>query len=334
MDGEHRTEFKDFLFSFGMTVAGLILLFLGSVTIVPRASERLALPKSSPRQFNFEKTLNAAALPASHSMVPVAVSSTTAIPKLTAAAAVIVDDKTGTVLWSKNPDEVRSLASITKLISALVILDCVPNWATTTIILDNDDVESSHFLYAGEKITAEDLWHAALIGSSNGAINALARIACPKEFTEFVLQMNVKAQALGLNTLRLVEPTGLDSGNRGTAMDIIKLLAVALEKEKIADTLATGEYYIRPVGEKTPRRVWSTNWLLTNWIPNRFGPAKIAGKTGFINDSGYNFVVRIKNRDNQAVRVVVLGTASNEARFTEARDLAEWAFANYRWPTN
>lgn len=332
MDGERRSEAKDFIFSFGLTLVGLVLLFIGSVTIVPQAKDRLSLPKSAPRQFNFEKDLSRTTLPESRPVIPVAKNEVAIVPKITAAAAVVIDDSTGTVLWSKNPDDVRSLASITKLISALVILDCNPNWSQTTTIQEADDIYSSHLLNAGETLTADDLWHAGLIGSSNGAINALARIACPDDPASFVLRMNEKAKELGLTTFQLVEPTGLDANNVGSAIDVARLLQLATQHDKIANTLAIGEYYIEPQGVKTKRRVWSTNWLLTNWVSNQFDPKHIIGKTGYIGDSGYNFVVRIGRNEQKAVRVVVLGAKDNESRFTEARDLANWAFGNYRWP--
>jgi D-alanyl-D-alanine carboxypeptidase len=76
----------------------------------------------------------------------------------------------------------------------------------------------------------------------------------------------------------------------------------------------------------------STDWLLTKWVPHNFPKDQVVGKTGYIKDSGYNFVAQITDTKKHTIRVVVLGASSNESRFSEARDVAEWAFANYIWP--
>jgi D-alanyl-D-alanine endopeptidase (penicillin-binding protein 7) len=143
--------------------------------------------------------------------------------------------------------------------------------------------------------------------------------------------MNEKAQDLRLRSLRFVEPTGIDERNVGNARDVARLLKYALASDKIYNTLQTPEYYSNPIGQK-PRRVWTTDWLLTKWVPNKFGDLTIAGKTGYIDGSKYNFAVRIENGGKRAIRTVVLGADTMEARFSEARDLATWAFDHYAWP--
>jgi D-alanyl-D-alanine endopeptidase (penicillin-binding protein 7) len=318
----------DFLSSFGMMLAGVCLVFIFSVSFYK--TNNIKLPQSGERNWlggDVEQHI----LPVSHPAVPLAKNKNEFKDNLTAVSALVVDDRTDTVLWEKNSDEVRSLASITKLMSALVLLDLPMKWGTTTEITSDDDLDSSHAIQAGDKLTAKELWQVALIGSSNSAINALVRTSGLDE-KEFVEKMNEKAKTLRLSSLKFSDPTGLDSGNRGSAGDIIRLLKVALQQDKIYSTLQIGEYYTKPLNSKRERRVWSTDWLLTGWIPSRFKPVQIAGKTGYISDSGYNFVVRLEDKEKRAVRVLILGAASNEARFSEARDLADWAFKNYLWP--
>jgi D-alanyl-D-alanine endopeptidase (penicillin-binding protein 7) len=197
--------------------------------------------------------------------------------------------------------------------------------------LADDWDKSTHHINVGEKFTLNDLWKVALVGSSNTAIEALVRISGVTK-TEFVERMNAKAQAMHLNSAHFTEPTGLDSGNVANAMDTARILKEALRQDKIFSTLSLGECYIQPLDADKPRRVWSTDWLLTNWIPNDFTAENIIGKTGYINESGYNFAVRLTDKKDRIVRVVVLGANSNETRFSEARDLAEWVFKNYLWP--
>lgn len=321
----------DFFSSFGMMLAGICLLFVSSVSIYTTTNAKL--PKSGERNW-LGGDVEQQTLPISHPAVPLVKSDKVDfLDSLTAASALVVNDQTDTILWEKNIEEVRSLASITKLMSALVLLDLPINWSTTTQIINEDDLSSSHAIQVGDEFTAEDLWHIALIGSSNSAVNALVRVSGLSE-EDFVKKMNEKAVILRLSSLRFSDPTGLDSGNRGNAKDIIRLLKVALQQDKISSTLQIGEYYAKPLNSKKQRRIWSTDWLLIGWIPSQFKPAQIAGKTGFIGDSGYNFAVRLEDKEGRAVRVLILGASSSETRFTEARDLAEWAFKNYLWPND
>lgn len=316
-------------------IVGVVLLFISSVTFAsPRVKAKIAInfPQSQARVFNqIGGDTMPTVLPVSRPAVPTPKDKTIFIGSLTAAAAIVVDDKTNTVLFKKNIDRSRSLASITKLMSAIVLANLPLNWSTTTIVSQEDLDSSSHHINADEEYTLEDLWHIALIGSSNSSIKSLIR-ASGLDDDRFVEQMNKKAAELDLTSLHFVEPTGLDSGNVGNAWAIVRLLKEALKIDKIYRTLQIGEYYTQPLNQEKSRRVWSTDWLLTNWVPSNFSAEEIVGKTGYITESGYNFVVRLSDGVGHAVRVAVLGADSNESRFSEARDLAEWTFGHYLWP--
>jgi len=250
--------------------------------------------------------------------------------KLTAKSAVVIDVKSENILFDKKIKNIRSLASITKLMSAMVLLDLPIDWSVSTTITLKDGEEDS-YVYPGEKFTLQDLWNIALVGSSNRAVNALIRES-NIEKENFIKLMNRKAQELNLASLKFVEPTGLSEKNTGNAIDAAKLLKEALHFERIYNTVKIGEYYARPLNQKKLRRVWSTNWLLTNWVPNDFSAENIAGKTGYIEQSGYNFVVSLKNKNNHEIIIAILGADSHEKRYEEARDLGEWIFDNYVWP--
>lgn len=323
-------KFFNFLSSFGVMLAGVVLLFVGSVGFeIKKNPQFLTFPQSQARAQS-GGDITPAVLPQSKPTLPLKKDSAIFNVTTTAAAILVLDDQTDTVLYEKNTNVVRSLASITKLMSALVLLDLPIDWATTTVVTVSDCDSSSHHINPGEKFTLGDLWKVALIGSSNSAINVLTRASSntPESFVEL---MNIKARTLGLTSARFADPTGLDSRNLANAADIAQLLKVALGKEQILSALQTSEYYAQPIGKKL-RRIWSTNWLLTHWIPSDYDKVKIAGKTGYIYDSDYNFAVRLADKNNHGVRVVVLGSASNETRFTEARDLADWVFTHYLWP--
>lgn len=325
------SKFTDFLSSIGMMLVGVFLLFFSSVYFASDHHFSFAQLPTSGKRSNVGGDITLENLPPSKPSVPLlkAGGGVFSLP-LTAISATVLDTKTKTVLFNKNETEIRSLASITKLMTAMVLLDLPMKWASTTIITE-DDIEGDHHVEVGERFSLEDLWHVALIGSSNSAINTLVRNSGVGE-EKFVELMNQKAKDLRLSSARFFEPTGLSERNMATAPDTAKLLIDALKFDKIYNTVQIAEYYAKPLGEKKTKRVWTTNWLLTNWIPNNFKTENIAGKTGYIDDSGYNFVVSLSDDKKHTITVAILGAATNEERFSEARDLAAWVFDHYLWP--
>lgn len=325
------SKFTDFLSSIGMMLAGVFLLFFSTVYFGVHSDVSFAQLPTSGKRTPVGGDVVVENLPASRPSVPLKktpAEATFSIP-LTAASVVVMDSKTKTILYNKNASDIRPLASITKLASAMVLLDLPIKWSASTVITEAD-IEGDHHVEVGEKFTLEDLWQVGLVGSSNSAINALVRNSGVTE-EEFVKLMNEKAKDLRLGSARFFEPTGLSEKNMSTALDAAKLLIDALKFDKIYTTVQIPEYYAHPFGGKA-RRIWTTNWLLTNWVPNDFKAENIAGKTGYIDDSGYNFAVSLTGRNKHAITVVVLGATSNEARFSEARDVANWVFDNYAWP--
>lgn len=326
-------KITDFLSSVGMMIIGVGLLFFSSVTLTAKPVQNFVSNLSEPGLRLFTGgDYKVPSLPVSRPLLPMLRDKNLMYSAtMTAKTVMVVDDQTNTVLFKKNANEVRSLASMSKLMSVLVLNELITNWASSTVITDEDADPSSHHLFVGERYTLQDLWKVALIGSSNSAIHALVRSTGLSE-EEFAAKMNEKAKELSLNSLRFVEPTGLDSRNMGKAVDILKLLKMALKVDRIAAALRLPEFYAMPINEKKRHQVWNTDWLLTNWVPNTFDKEILVGKTGFIDESGYNFVVRVPGKKPHIIRVVILGAASNEARFTETKELSEWIFANFVWP--
>jgi len=248
--------------------------------------------------------------------------------QFTAGSVFVKDLETKTTLYKKNPYEIRPIASITKLMSALVILERNPDWVSSTQVVV-DDIPDTH-MYAGDTYTFDELWLAALVGSSNKAILTLSdAVGWPRE--AFVERMNQKAMELGMNNSRFVDPTGLDAGNVSTASDVVLLLEEALRNEKIKQATLTKEHNLYSNERKQTHHMWSTDWLLLGWIPNHL-TGILGGKTGYIPDSGYNFVMQTVDDDGHVIDVIVLGANIHEARFTEARDVAQSIFENYTWP--
>ena len=241
---------------------------------------------------------------------------------------IVKDDATGAVLYRQAEYEERPMASLTKLMSALVILEKAPRWSSSTQVV-GDDIIDTH-MYAGDTHTLDQLWHAALIGSSNKAIYTLAdAVGWPR--AAFVERMNEKARELGMANTVFVDPTGLDAGNVSTASDLAIIMQEAMRHERIRNALLTKEYSLYSTERGKEHHLWNTNWLLLGWIPSELREIR-GGKTGYIPESGYNFVLQTADQAGHALTVVILGAATHEARFTEARDAAEWVWANYRWP--
>lgn len=240
----------------------------------------------------------------------------------------VKDHKTGKVLLSKNSDKEHPLASITKLMSAMVLLDNDINWRERILVTSKDIPES--MVDSGESYSKSSLWTASLVGSSNKSMYSLVKdLEWP--LPAFIQRMNKKAQNMGLSDTYFVDTTGLDKNSVSTAEDISILLREAMKHKKIQKALTTDQVEISPKNEEGMHHIWNTNWLLLGWIPNKF--EKIyGGKTGHIEAAGYNFTVQVSDENGNTLDVVVLGAKSHEARFEVAQNAARWVFENYSWP--
>ncbi|MFA6304828.1 MAG: serine hydrolase [Patescibacteria group bacterium] len=246
--------------------------------------------------------------------------------KVTAQAAIIVDKQTMSVLWQKNPDVERSLASITKLITALVFLEHNPGWQTEVVVQASDyRVGGRAYVYAGEKILVKDLFNASLVASSNSATVALARSTglAPEAF---VTAMNAKAKELGMAKSLFTEPTGLDPDNISTARDVAALAVAAFDKPEIKSATQAEEYTLIVQNNKRREVLKNTDKLLNSYLN------VLAGKTGYLDEAGYCLVSNVAGAGKSDILVVVLGSKSEPDRFQDLKSLAQWAFDNYHWP--
>ena len=145
------------------------------------------------------------------------------IRKATFKSAFVMDEDTENQLFAFNESEVRSIGSLTKLMTALVFLDTAPQWDKTVTIEAADGSQGRLNVVEGEQVAVMDLFNVSLVSSSNNATMALARsTGLPLE--EFVKKMNKKAADLGLKQTKFIEPTGLDQANQSTAREIARLL--------------------------------------------------------------------------------------------------------------
>lgn len=237
-------------------------------------------------------------------------------PRVRAQAAIILDPITGETLWERNSHDLRSIASITKVMTVMLFLEQDPD-LSRDVVISRADVRraSTTYLRRGERVTLQDLVHLALVASDNAAARALARVS-PWGSKRFVARMNAKAAELGLEQTRFTGPSGLDAGNVSSAYDVSRLILAASERSEVAEIMRKRTYQVRT--SRRVRDIRSTNRLLGTRVD------VMAGKTGYIDKAGYCLATLVQLEDGRAVSVVVLGARSSSGRFSEARRLVEW----------
>lgn len=241
------------------------------------------------------------------------------VPDLRAAAGIIYNPETNEVLWEENSQSQRSIASITKVMTATVFLENDPDLSQPVTVARSDVYQASTtHLKANDKVTADDLLHLLLIASDNAAARALARIS-PQGSEGFVQRMNEKAQELGLQSTHYADPSGLLSDNMSSAYDMARLITHASEDARMSSVMRLSEYSLATAN----RRV--ITFHSTNHLLGRSDVDVLAGKTGFISKAGYCLATLLRMPDSgQQVAVVVLGARSNAGRFMESRNLFTW----------
>jgi len=241
------------------------------------------------------------------------------VPDLRAAAAIIYDPITNQVLWEENSQNQRSIASITKVMTATVFLENNPDLSQQYTVTRGDTFQASTtHLIANDKVTGDDLLHLLLISSDNAAARALARVS-PLGSEGFVQRMNDKAAELGLQATHYADPSGLLSDNVSSAYDMARLITLASQDERISSVMRLSEYTVY-TGKGRAVTFHSTNHLL-----GRPDVEVRAGKTGFISKAGYCLATLLQMpQSGQQVAVVVLGARSNAGRFMESRNLFNW----------
>ncbi len=240
-------------------------------------------------------------------------------PSLRAAAAVVMDARAGRILYTKNERERRPIASITKLMTALVYFDSGASLDSSVTLTPEDVAGAGRSLFRrGEVVRARDLLYAALLKSDNVAARGLAR-ASGLPGDEYVARMNRRAILLGLDDTRFSEPTGLDPSNVSTALDCAALIQASARNPFLKEVMTRKEYAFRT--SRGVKVAYSTNRLLI-----RENDESPVGKTGFIVEAGYCLATCL-HTTGRDIAVVVLGAPSSGTRFREANALLRWALA-------
>jgi hypothetical protein len=218
--------------------------------------------------------------------------------ELTAQAAIVLDKTSGKIIFEKNVDDVRPLASLTKLMTALVFLETRPDFEQIVTMQKSDFVGGATlWVKVGDKVKLKDLFYAMLVGSSNNATMAVAR-STGMTMSDFVGKMNDKAKEMGLKGASFAEPTGLSEKNVATAKEMA-MIAQAVFKDERVRAASTTQWY-KVVSGKNSYWVKNTSFKLFQ------RDISIAGsKTGWTDEAGYNLVTQAQNKTHDVIALVM-----------------------------
>ena len=244
-------------------------------------------------------------------------------PNVQATSALVLDD-TGQVVYARNPDKERPIASISKLAAMLVVAEKGLELEGLSTITKNDAEVAKggakSRLLEGMTLSNRDLLHAAMMGSDNRAVPALGR-AVKLTPTQLTAAMNAKARQLGLKNTRFMEPTGLSFSNVSTARETIVMLKAVVAHPVLGPITQRGEYDAHPVG-KPPIR-----YVNTDRQAGRNNVHLLGGKTGYNDVARYCLVVGTKI-DGRVFYMSFLGNEGKLTRFGDVARVADWVVSH------
>ena len=243
-------------------------------------------------------------------------------PNLRSESAMVID-ASGNLIYGKDVDTVRPIASITKLMTAMVVLDAGLDLDEKITITkaDRDLVQlTGSRLEYGATLSRREMILLAIMSSENRAASALGR-TWPGGLDAFVEQMNAKATSLGMSRSRFADPAGLNVENQSTARDLARMVSAALDYPLIGEASTTQRLEVRPYRNRGPLTYANTNRLLKNesW--------DIAlSKTGYINEAGRCLVMQARI-DGEPVSIVLLNSFGKLTPFGDSNRLRKWMLA-------
>ncbi len=259
-------------------------------------------------------------------------------PEILAETAIVIDAKTGQVLYDKNMNEQREPASTTKVITALLALENLELNKLVTIDSETPFTEGSRiYLLEDEKVTVEQLLYALLLESANDAAVALGKVMAGT-VPAFAEMMNSEAVRLGAKNTRFVNPNGLhEEGHLSTAYDLAMIAKEAMKNEMFRKLVLTYQYTIPATNKQETRYLYNTNRLIYDErtkvpVCGTQRPAKYEGatgiKTGYTSHAGGCLVAGAVQGDTELISVVMKST--DAGRFGDSIALMDFAFANYK----
>ena len=240
--------------------------------------------------------------------------------QLKSGSALVMDINTGKTLYQKNPAQVRPIASLTKLMTALVVLDARQN-LNQTLTIDQNDRDNIKHTYSrvrmGTQVSRRDALHLALMSSENRMASALAR-HYPGGRQAFIRAMNNKARQLGMRNTRYYDSTGLSTRNVSTAQDLAKLLSAAYRQPLIREFTQDTSREMRFHKPAYSLMFNNTNPLVKNpdWDVR-------LSKTGYTDEAGRCLLMRAKP-DRQELAIVLLNSVGKRTPVGDANRIRKW----------
>ncbi len=237
-----------------------------------------------------------------------------------------IDSDSATVLFERNPTDKLPPASLTKMMTALVVLDSDQFTSEVTVMPECLNLPDSQKigLVTGERLTVGHLLSGLLVYSASDAACVLASYRVP--MAEFVTLMNKKAESLGMRQTKFDNPVGLDELNGGehysTAYDLMVLTKIFLQNPYLRDVVKQPEVTITSVDGSVTHKLSSTNELLKSY------QGILGVKTGYTLKAGGCFVSLVKRGEHEVLGVLL----GSDDRFGETTSILDWIYAVYRWP--
>lgn len=247
-------------------------------------------------------------------------------------AYVVMDRSTGKILTVKNENRVWPIASLTKLMTANVVLDYEVPMTQVADVLNTDNVGGARlWVEDGTEFTVEDLYYATLVASANNAANALSRTTGLSS-SAFLEAMNERAQEMNLIHTEYVDPTGIELGNVSTAREMARVARDVFARDEIRRFTTTAVRYIDVLTDGSEKKMTNTNWML--WKPEYDDVYVTGGKTGYLIESGWNLALTLRSSAHDTDRellIVLFGAESRADSFIDANALADWAWDVHEW---
>jgi len=271
-----------------LMLSAFVFFSAGTLHLVENTSADLFVPVEGRYQLDFDSVISKG-------------------PYLNLKSAIIVNYDNGKVIYGKRADVVRPIASLTKLVMAMVLLDSDVKLDSTATITREDARRSSRSrLKVGFELTIKDLLYAALMNSDNRASRAIARTVAGS-YDAFTKLMTIKVKRMGLKDTRFVEPTGLDKRNVSTAHEMAKIVHYANDYKVIAGITSRKSYRVRILNRKNMyRQMANTNMI----VHSRYTVQ--AGKTGYIQAADYCLATLVKNRKGGEADSGFVGSAGGD----------------------
>jgi rare lipoprotein A (peptidoglycan hydrolase) len=255
-------------------------------------------------------------------------------PIINLKSGIIMNEKTGEILWEKNSSSTLVLASLTKMIAIKIFLDGKPSLNQVVSYLKQDEEYNYEYckpwesarlrVEDGDTMTIEDLIYASLVGSANNAVETLVRVS-GLERSEFIKLMNDSVKKWGASTSHFVEPTGLSPDNLSSARDYAIITKEVLKHPIIEKASTMEKYEFTTINTEEFHRLKNTNKIIST---DKF---HINGsKTGYLDEAGYCLMTRVNVGNGLNLITVTLGADSRDQSFNETSELMEYGLSLIR----